>query len=60
MAKKAGAKAKKARVAIKDLDVSGRKGASKSAKDVKGGFAPQPEPPKIAPIGSIGRTIRGT
>ncbi len=57
--KKAGAKTKKARVTIKDLELKGRKGASK-ARDVKGGFAPQPEPPKIAPIGSIGRTIRGT
>ena len=56
--KKAGAKAKKAKVAIKDLAVSGRKGATKAA-DVKGGFAPQPEPPKVAPIGIISRTTRG-
>jgi hypothetical protein len=44
--KKAVAKAKKSKVAIKDLAVAGRKGASKACGDVKGGFAPQPEPPK--------------
>jgi len=57
--KKTGAKAKKAKVSIKDLEVSGRKGASKAGGDVKGGFAPQPEPPKIAPISRINETYRG-
>lgn len=39
------------KVSIKDLEVRKRKGSS-AGDDVKGGFAPQPEPPKqiISPI----------
>jgi hypothetical protein len=50
--KKAAKKPGKAKVAMKDLELSRRKGAPADAEKVKGGFAPQPEPPKemITPI----------
>jgi hypothetical protein len=50
--KKPTKKTAKAKVAIKDLEIRKRKGASAAGDDVKGGFAPQPEPPKemITPI----------
>jgi len=48
-------KAGKSRASIRDLEVRKRKGSSSAADKVKGGFAPQPEPPKqiIAPITRI-------
>lgn len=44
--KKAAKKPGKAKVAMNDLALGMKKGASAAAKKVKGGFAPQPEPPK--------------
>lgn len=44
--KKAAKKPGKAKVSMNDLALSKKKGASAAAKKVKGGFAPQPEPPK--------------
>lgn len=54
--KNAAKKPGKARVAVKDLEL--RKGSPSAAEKVKGGFAPQPEPPKemIAPISRNIRT----
>jgi hypothetical protein len=46
MKKKAGTKGAKATVRVKDLEIGKRAGASGAGADPKGGFAPQPEPPK--------------
>ncbi len=52
MKKNAAKKPGKAKVAMKDLELSRRKGSAAEAGKVKGGFAPQPEPPRemITPI----------
>lgn len=46
MKKKADTKGAKAKVTIQDLEIRKRKGSAGKAPDPKGGFAPQPEPPK--------------
>ena len=55
--KKPAKKPSPSKKAIKDLALNKKKGASAAAKKIKGGFAPQPEPPKEIKS-SISRSIR--